>query len=544
MSDRNFDAEVLIVGAGPSGLSAAIELGMRGVSCLVVERSDRVGHAPRAKTTHARSREHMRRWGIAEKLAGASPFGVDYPANVHFVTRLGGRPIARFDGALACAPDRDPRYAEHGQWIPQYRLEAVLKDHAASLPTVRLAFGTEFLGLTQDDRSITATVRHLQAGPARTLTARYLVGADGPRSRVRDEIGSRMEGTAFLSRNYNIVFRAPGLAERHPHGPGIMFWQINTEVPSVIGPMDRDDLWYFAPTQVPEGVTYSKGEAADLIRRATGIDLPYEVLSHDEWVASRLLADSYRSGRAFLIGDACHLHPPFGGYGMNLGISDGVDIGWKLAAVLRGWGGPALLDSYQTERRRVHELVLDESVANHAVLANQLATPDIEDDTPAGAAARTRAAALVEQYKRAEFYSLGIVLGYTYAPSAVILDDGTQRDWAPTRDYVPAAIPGCRAPHVWLNGATSIFDLFGPGFTLLVLGQPGEDERRAEQEAAAAGIPLKVLAMDEGLRPLYGASRLLIRPDQHVSWRGARWPSGARSILSRVTGHESGPDTV
>ena len=162
-------------------------------------------------------------------------------------------------------------------------------------------------------------------------------------------------------------------------GPAVMYWQVNADCPSLIGPMDVGDIWFFLPSSIGKDVTFTDEEAVEAIRKSTGIDLPYEVLSSDEWVASRLLADSYRTQRVFLAGDACHLHPPFGGYGMNMGVADGVDLGWKLAAVLQGWGGAKLLDSYVKERRPVHQFVMDEAVANHATLGNDLWQDGMED---------------------------------------------------------------------------------------------------------------------------------------------------------------------
>ena len=482
MTDRQ---KVVIVGSGPSGLAAAVELGMRGIPCTVLERQARAGYAPRAKTTHTRTREHLRRWGIADKLAAASPFGVDYPSHVVCVTRLGGPLIHRFEHALQCSPARDQRYSEHGQWIPQYKLEAVLRDHARSLPGVEIVYGQEFLGYDEDEAGLRIRVGTPEG--ERIVEAAYLIGADGARSAVRDAIGATMIGTYGLSRNYNTIFRAPGLAEAHPHGPGIMFIQVNDDVPGLIGPMDEGDLWYFMPTGLAPGVTYTPGEAADAIRRSTGIDLPYEVLSSDEWVASRLLADRYRRGRVFLTGDACHLHPPFGGFGMNMGIADSIDLGWKIAAVLQGWGGPALLDSYEVERRPAHEYVLEESAANLAASPNALFRPGLEDDTAQGKAIRREVGEIVVAAKTAEFYALGVVLGYCYGDSPVIVDDDGGDRPTRSRDYRPSAAPGCLAPHRWLDGDTSLYDLFGEGFTLLVLGPAADRAAAARDEAEATG---------------------------------------------------------
>ena len=527
---------VAIVGAGPVGLAAAIELGARGIACVVLERTERGGHAPRAKTTHTRTREHMRRWGIADKLAAEAPFGVDYPTHVSFVTRLGGKLIKRFEHALQCSPLRDERFSEHSQWIPQYKVEAVMRDHAATLPAVDLRFGCEYLGFEQDDDGVTVRYREIASGETHTLRAAYLIGADGARSRVRDDIGAKMVGTYGLSRNYNIIFRAPGLAQAHAMGPAVMYWQVNGDHPSLIGPMDKGDLWYFMPAALDKGRTYSNEEAIAAIRFSTGIDLPYEILSADEWVASKLLADSYRLGRVFLSGDACHLHPPFGGFGVNMGVADSVDLGWKLAAVLQGWGGAGLLDSYAAERRPAHECVLDEAESNHAVLPHLLVRPGLEDDGAAGDAARAEVAEIITRAKHKEFYSLGIVLGYCYQASPVIVDDGTNAGWQRSNEYYPSAMPGCLAPHRWLDAKTSLYDRFGSGFTLLVMASGHEaDIAAAQGQAAAAGTPLTVVSLDDdALRALYEQPLALIRPDQHVAWRGDRWPTGP--LLERVTG--------
>ena len=530
---------VLIVGAGPAGLALAIELGQRGVPCLVIERNDRVGYAPRAKTTNVRTREHLRRWGIADRLRAASPLGLDYPSNVCFVTRLGGPGITRFENALYCAPGRNPLYSEHAQWIPQYVLEEVLRAHAQSLPGVDIMFQCELASFEQTAVEVRARVRDLGQDREFEVVSDYLVGADGARSAVRGLIGAEMTGTHGLSRNYNIVFRAPGLAQAHRHGPAIMYWQVNADVPSVTGPMDSDDIWSFMPTGLPAGVNFSVDEAPALIARATGIALDYQVLSSDQWTASRLIANRYRDRRAFLIGDACHLHPPFGGYGMNMGVADGVDLGWKIAARLQGWGGTALLDSYEAERRPVHNYVMDEAVANHAHLGNTLWCPGLEDESSAGENLRREVGARVQAAKMREFYTLGVTLGYRYEGSDVIVDDGSR---PPARDFVnyrPSAHPGCLAPHAWLHDGSSLYDHFGAGFTLLATaGSDPAGLEAASAAARAAGIPLTLIQPHEAaLADLYEAPYTLIRPDQHVAWRGSAIPDDAVALFARVTGH-------
>lgn len=540
-SAQSLRVPVLIVGAGPAGLALAIELGHRSIPCLVIERQDRVGYAPRAKTTNVRTREHLRRWGIADKLRDASPLGVDYPSNVVFVTRLSGFSLARFENALYCAPGKNPLYSEHSQWIPQYLLEEVLRAHAESLSGVTIRFNCQFLSFAQDDGRVLAQIRDLARGTEFSVESEYLVGADGARSAVREAIGARMEGSYGMSRNYNVVFRAPGLAQAHEHGPAIMYWQVNADVPSLIGPMDRGDKWFFMPTNLSEGVKFAPSEAPALIRKATGIDLPYEVLSSDEWLASRLIADRYRDRRVLLSGDACHLHPPFGGYGMNMGVADSVDLGWKIAAVLQGWGGAALLDSYERERRPVHNYVMDEAVANHATLGNQLWQDGLEDATEAGARMRGEIGARIQAAKVREFNTLGVILGYRYEDSPIIVGDGSAPPTRDYRNYVPSAHPGCLAPHAWLEDGSSLYDHFGPGFTLLATSDAAaEDLDRARESASAVGVPLKILKPNaRELADLYQARYALIRPDQHIAWRADEVPSQAASLLEKVIGRSS-----
>ena len=529
---------VLIVGAGPVGLALAIELGHRSIPCLLIEKNDRVGYAPRAKTTNVRTREHFRRWGIADTLRAASPLGLDYPSNVVFCTRLAGFELTRFENAFYCGPGRNPLYSEHSQWVPQYTVEEVMREHAQSLPGVELRFNCELKSFAQDDGHVQAIARDLLSGEDIPIEAEFLAGTDGARSMVREGIGAKMQGTYGLSRNYNVVFRAPGLAAAHKHGPAIMYSQVNGDSPSLVGPMDRGDKWFFMPTGVREGWKLDAADAPALIRQATGIDLPYEVLSTDEWVASRLLCDIYRDRRVFLAGDACHLHPPFGGYGMNMGVADGVDLGWKLSAVLKGWGGQQLLDSYERERRPVHELVLDEAVANHSVLGVQLWKQGLDANDAQGAVLRREVGARIQADKIREFATLGVMLGYRYEDSPVIVPDGSRASGNDFINYVPTSRPGAVAPHAWLHDGSSLYDHFGDGFTLLASKDaPSAAIDQARVQAHTAGVPLKVMQPHEAaIAELYPTRFTLIRPDQHVAWRGNAWPSASVGVLAQVTG--------
>ena len=332
-----------------------------------------------------------------------------------------------------------------------------------------------------------------------------------------------MEGTSPLGKFYNIIFRSPNLHARHKLGHGIMYWLVNSEVPAVMGPMDQGDLWTFSCEKLADADI----DPVPLIRAATGIaDLEVEIISRDERVAHQLLAKRYREGNVFLAGDACHLHPPFGGFGMNMGIGDAVDLGWKFSAVLSGWGGPALLDSYEIERRQVHQRVVDEAVINLAAGSRQYAVKDIERPDAQGEAARTAAGASILTGKRREFDSLGIVLGSCYDQSPVLVHDGTEARAIDALDFQQSARPGCRAPHLWVaegkGPGASLFDLFNRhGFTLLVTHGPVERAAPIILAAEQLGVPLEIVAPEtKGLHALYRNTFALIRPDQFVAWRG------------------------
>jgi hypothetical protein len=317
-----------------------------------------------------------------------------------------------------------------------------------------------------------------------------------------------------------------------------MYWMVNDQVPAMCGPMDEHGLWFFMATKLPHDVDPASVDPADLIRRGTGFeDLDVEIIRCDPWVANSLVADTYSSGSVFLAGDACHLHPPFGGFGMNMGIGDAVDLGWKIAAMLQGWGGPALLGTYQTERRPVHERTIRESVINYSALGNQFVRPELDEAGPEADAIRREVGAVIKETKIREFSSLGLVLGARYAASPILAAGNGEPPLEHYAQYTPSAFPGCLAPHAWLADGSSLYDHFGQGFTLLVTGAADGAEGFA-RAAAELGIPLKVVTPgDARLAGLYEAGFALIRPDQHVAWRGDALPADAGALLEQVTGH-------
>ncbi len=538
MTIEDGQTDVLIVGAGPVGLAASIELGQRGIRGTVVERNDRVGYSPRAKTANVRTREHLRRWGIADTLRQASPISPQRPSTVVFATRMNGPLLARFDNALNGSRERNNLYSEEAQWVPQYVLEEVLRQRAQSIPGVSIHFESEFKSLTQGTDGVVAKVRDISSGRIVTIQSRFIIGADGARSTVRDAIGATMAGEGAFSRNFSIIFRAPDLASRHFHGPAIMYWMVNDEVPSLLGPMDETGLWFFMVTKLLDDADPDAIDAIDLIRRGTGLrDLDIEIVGTDLWVAHRLVADKYTRGRVFLAGDACHLHPPFGGFGMNMGIGDAVDLGWKMAARLRGWGGDDLLASYEVERRPVHERTIAEAVHNFGLTGRELVQPALEEPGVIGEATRREVAEILEATKVREFKTLGIVLGMRYANSPIIVADGSEPPPDHFMLYVPSAHPGCLAPHLWLTDGTSLYDHFGEGFTVLIADGDPQEADDLVAAAAERHVPMKVLALpDARLRSRYEARFTVIRPDQHVAWRGDTFPSDTLGLIARLTG--------
>ena len=473
-------SDVAIAGAGPAGLAAAIELGQRGVNVVVLEpRHTADLDRPRAKTTNVRTMEHFRRWGLADALRRAAPIPVAWSQDVTFCTSLTGHDVHRFNDVFGLSVERNADFAESGQQVHQGIVEDVMRSAASAIPNVRLVTGWSLTDLRQSGPEVEVVARR-ESGEIGTIAAKFLLGCDGARSRTRELIGARYEGSADARTNSNFVFRAPELWSRVTMAPAVQYWTLDPEVPGIVGPLDLDGTWFAAAlgSLPPEDTT----GAIALIRAIIGPlaqDVDIELVAIDPWQSRMLVADAYRVGRVFLVGDAAHLNPPFGGHGYNTCVGDGVNIAWKLAATLAGWGSDGLLDSYEEERRRVIVRTIDEALINLSRLSSDYNDPVLLSDDPETQPRRAEIAEAIEREKDLEYHSLELVLGYDYEGSSVIARaDSSDRAQASGSYRMPAQ-PGWRLPHLWLEDGSSIYDHLGREFTLIKLSRTA-DYRRAD----------------------------------------------------------------
>jgi 2-polyprenyl-6-methoxyphenol hydroxylase-like FAD-dependent oxidoreductase/catechol-2,3-dioxygenase len=536
----DYEAPVAIVGAGPVGMAFAIELALRGVRSLVLElRSESQVYPARANLTNVRSMEHFRRWGIADALRENDTVSDEILRDVAFVTRLNGHQIERFPRAYEW-DERLPIASEVAEWAPHGAIEKTLRDRVASLPQIQLLFEHSVDTFTQDDWGVDLAITTPDG--ARTARADYIVLADGGKSHLRrDVLNIRMEGHPGIARSFLWHFRAPRFStlwKATPMASMLLFYNEDRAADSLV-PQSGTDEWAYFSSPVPEHIDGDNWEQVrGMLFHAVGEEFEVEPLSGGTFITNTLQVPRFDFGRAYLIGDAAHLISPMGGMGMNIGISDAADLGWKLAAVIQGWGGPQLLPSFSVERGEATRFILAGCEANQAVGARELVRPGIEEPGPAGDAVRAQVAKDIGIQKARQFKRMGGTLGYRYSSSPVIVRDGVEEPDPTFEDYIPSASPGNRAPHAWLADGTSLFDHVGQGYTLLVLGD--FDSAGTLSAAAARSIPLEVFepsaADREALRDLYKANAVIVRTDHHVAWRGDVAPTDPGVVLDVIAG--------
>jgi 2-polyprenyl-6-methoxyphenol hydroxylase-like FAD-dependent oxidoreductase len=541
------NTDVLIVGAGPTGLTMAIDLGKRGVRCTIIEQKAAPQFLPKMERCNARTMEIYRRLGIADKIRAAGLPG-DCPMDVFIVVSVVEPPLLHLPypsvteaTADIAAHNDGTRPLESYQLISQYTLEPLLKSVADELPTVSVRYGHEFVAFAEVEGGLTAEVRR-QDGSTETIRTRYLVGCDGGASGVRKQLGIKLNGEGNLLQLRQALFYCEDLYEKIPIGKGRHYHVADDKATFLIV---QDSTKHFTL----HSVVGSDAEMARQFEKTIAMPLAYEMLYVGEWRQNLLLADRYGDGqRVFLAGDAAHLVIPTGGLGMNTGVGDAVDLSWKLAAVLERWGGPELLRSYEIERRQIGDRNVQASryASQGRRKWRSQYRPEMRDDTPAGAAARDNLAKIADVEQRKTNEMIGAELGYRYADSPLICDEDAPAPGHDFMRYAPSTWPGCRLPHVWLAGGVAMQDRigYGLGYTLLDLSGARYEDGGITDAFAEIGAPLQVLRIDDPhARSIYQANFLLLRPDMHVVWRGDKPHHNPKELASIATGHRTQAST-
>jgi 2-polyprenyl-6-methoxyphenol hydroxylase-like FAD-dependent oxidoreductase len=544
-------APVVIAGGGPCGLMLANELGRRGIGVLLIDEKPSTALNPQANATQARTMEHFRRLGFADEIRalGLPP---DFPTDIAYFTRYARYELARF--ALASSRDARTRIVGlTGSWsaaelphrVSQKFVEATLRRHAEALPGVTLNYGWRLVDFADGGDYVRCDIENVASGERRRIRADYLFGADGARSFARRRLGYGYAGETGAVRDFMggrmlaLYVRCPEFYRAVPHAPAWMNVTFNPERRAFMAAVDGRGEFAFH-TQLrdrEDGEAISEADARAMFQAAVGVPLHADIITRGFWTAGyALVADGFQRGRVLLGGDAVHLFTPAGGLGYNTAVDDAVNIGWKLAAVLKGLASPSLLETYQIERRPL--ALRNTSYARAFADSLGLFAPasEIEDATPAGEAARRVAGKYFSEHARTEFNIPGVTFGGRYDGSPSIIPDGSLPPPDAANDYTPTACPGGRAPHVWLADGRSLYDTFGFEWTLLRLRRDSTAARDIAGAAQALGLDLTIVDIDrDDVRDLYGADAALIRPDQVVAWRG-NGPCDALDVVSRASG--------
>jgi 2-polyprenyl-6-methoxyphenol hydroxylase-like FAD-dependent oxidoreductase len=536
----SLEVPVLIIGAGPVGLALAVDLAQRNVPCMVVDKGDGVVRHSKMGLVSIRSMELCRRWGIADKVRNTG-FPQDYALNQVSCTSLTGHSL----GVARYPSMRDepltPASPEKRQRCPQIWFDPILKSAAEEASDVSLRYGCEMTGFRTHETHIETTFRDIESGVESAITASYLVGCDGASSTVRDKLGIEMEGERTLHYSIAVYFRRPDLLHSHDKGPAERYLFIGEEgYWGHLTAVDGSDYWRLTVAS-SERFDMENFDAAEWVARCLGrTDEKVSIETVMPWRRSKLVAEHFGRGRVLLCGDAVHVMSPTGGYGMNTGLCDAADLGWKLQGTLEGWGGPGLLDSYELERRPVGIRNTYAAADNFAKVMTSLDYSHVTDETPEGEAKRATIGPILAEAARGNMETLGISLGYRYEDSPLIVADGSPATADTPREYVATARPGHRAPHAWLAPGKSTLDLFGPGFVLLRFGEDAPAATAFISAARARQVPLSVTTIASvEAAAIYERRLVLVRPDGHVAWRGDVLPADALALIDRVRGASS-----
>jgi 2-polyprenyl-6-methoxyphenol hydroxylase-like FAD-dependent oxidoreductase len=533
------ETPVLIVGGGPVGLALAADLGWRGIECVLVEQTDGRINTPKMNEVNVRTMEFCRRWGIADKVINC-PFPDDHAMDAVFVTSLGGYELARMERPAKKHQSVGPLSPVIQQICSQTWFDPILRELAQSYSDVTLRHRCRLETFEISDGGVTAEIVHLDTGERERVKARFLAACDGANSMIRRALGIKLIGSEVLSRPFHMFFRVPDLFGKLGIKPGTFYlamdrnglWANIRVIDPVAG------LWRLMVLDSPADLDLNKIDRAAYLRRALGRDLDVEWVGVSVWIRRGVVAERYSKGPVHLLGDAVHQLSPTGALGMNTGIADAVDLGWKLAAVIEGWGGDELLASYDAERRPIGERNVRAATGYFQGHRDfERGVEAIEDATAEADEIRKR---LGEQLLRdiaRMFRTTGVQLGYRYDPSPICVPDGTPAPRDEPENYVATARPGSRAPHVWLDDGRSTLDLFGRGFVFLTLGSETPDPSALARAAVQRKMPLQVVTLCEPeVLQRFEQRLVLVRPDGHVAWRGNEIPADPAALIDRVRG--------
>ncbi|KAJ3460986.1 hypothetical protein MRS44_011853 [Fusarium solani] len=542
VKSERYDAPVLIAGAGPSGLLLSLQLAQQGVRSMLIERNLDTTKWPKMDVTNCRSMELFNRLGISQGLRDLG-VGQDYSFDVIFSSGLSddGQIISKWDLSSPNAWRKQIASRNDGsmprtpyQRCSQAVFEAWLKTKIQAEPLIDSCFGWKLETFTETDGGVQSTIVNTESGEIRLVQTQYLAGCDGAGSRVRKTLKSELVGGPAPMAMFLVHFKSRDLTKLQKQG---QFWHIFFTSGGVLISQDEVDTWT-AHLPISLDTDWKSLDPKESVYKVLGgsqgpfpvtID---EVLVCSAWrpsiaIAQRFVSDSLR---VFLVGDAAHQNIPTGGYGMNTAVGDSFDLGWKLAAVIKGWGGSGLLQSYEVERKPVAVRNIERSGVHHKVHQDYVgwvleAVPGtLSASTKDGLALRERIKAHVLAHN-GENLDHGIEMGYRYNGSPIILKDQDQAKDEPEWDYrryIPSTWPGARAPHVFLSdGKTSIFDLFGPGFTIVDFTSDRRWATKFETVASRLGVPLTPvhLPQEYHARAVWESDAVLVRPDDHIAWR-------------------------